>query len=105
MTKAQLEAICRQFLNAAPDIIVAARQHSLNRSCMICNAAQGEQHTQDCALWELVAGRIDFPRLSENPTRSSTAVPNPIKVMTSMEAGTDLFAPAPTLLYADGGQR
>ena len=101
MTKAQLEEIVGRFLGAAPAIIVAARQHTFNRSCMICGVAQGEQHTENCALWELVAARIDFRRLSESPARlpwPRVAAPDPIQTMAMLERSGD-FAPTPELEF------
>ena len=101
MTKAQIEAICRQFLSAAPAIIVAARQHTFNRSCMICDAAQGEQHTQDCALWGLVAGRIDFHRLSDPRPKANGVEPATyVETMAALEAGAGSIQTAPELDFA-----
>ena len=100
MTKAQLEEITRRMLAAAPYIIVAARSHTLNRSCMICGVAQGEQHTENCALWELVAARIDYHRLADSPARSSEAAPDPIQTMAMLEQGGDFAPTAPELVFA-----
>ena len=103
MRNADLQSIVDRFLTAAPAIIISARAHTFNGSCMICKAAKGQQHAESCALWGLVAGRIDYRRLSDS--RPSGPEPTFIETMVTMEAGTDLFAAAPTLLYADGGQR
>lgn len=100
MTKDQLQEIVAHFLEAAPKIIVAARQHSLDRSCMICGVGQGEQHTQDCALWGMVAARIDFRRLSENRPKSSAAEPTYTETMAMLEGG-NLNPSAPEPVFAE----
>ena len=101
MTKIQLEQIVAQFLNAAPVIIVAARQHTLDRSCMVCGAGQGEQHSESCALWGLVAGRIDFHRLSDPRPKANGVEPATyVETMTALEAGTVSTQTAPELEFA-----
>lgn len=106
MTKAQLEQIVALFIGAAPAIIVAARQHSLDRSCMICGAAQGEQHHESCELWALVAGRIDYRRLSENRPGANDVEPTTyVETMAVMEQGGNSTSSAGMLLYADGEHR
>ena len=98
MTKTQLKELLDRFIDAAPAIIVAARQHTFNRSCMICGVSQGEQHPQDCALWELVAGRIDFHRLSESKPRANG--PDRVATMAALEAGAGFTQTAPELEFA-----
>lgn len=101
MTKAQLEEIVAHFLEAAPAIIVAARSQTFDRSCAICKAAQGEQHHETCALWGLVAGRIDYHRLSDSRAGMNGAEPATyIETMAVMEQGGNFASTAPELDFA-----
>lgn len=64
MKKGDLERIVELFLDAAPEIVVAAR-HTRTGACMICDAPRGTQHDTGCALWKLISARIDYRMVHE----------------------------------------
>ena len=103
MTKRQLAEVVARFLAATPCVIVGARGH--DGTCKFCDSPRGQQHSRDCPTWGLIHARIEHHMLSEGSARASKDVPDPANVMVTMEAGADLVPTAPTLQYADGGQR
>ena len=103
MTKRQLQEIVNRFLAATPRVIVGARGH--DGTCKFCGSPRGIQHGRACPTWGLIHARIEHHMLSEGPTTPKETDPDPVEVMTVMEAGGDLATPGATLLFAGGHRR